>query len=51
MRGAGRVPNLSGLDLEAAGVEHGPRGIVVNEFLQSVSNPAVYAAGDAAHGS
>ncbi len=45
---AGRVPDLDDLDLEAAGVERGKRGVIVNEFLQSTSNPAVYAAGDAA---
>jgi glutathione reductase (NADPH) len=45
---AGRAPDLDALNLDAAGVavEHGR--IVLNEFLQSVSNPAVYAAGDAA---
>lgn len=32
----------------AAGIEWDERGVKVNEFLQSVSNPAVYAAGDAA---
>ena len=48
IHGAGRVPNTAGLDLEAAGVRFGPQGIEVNEFLQSVSNPAVYAAGDVA---
>jgi glutathione reductase (NADPH) len=32
----------------AAGVEHNARGVKVNEYLQSVSNPAVYAAGDVA---
>ena len=45
---AGRVPELDDLDLEAAGVKREKRGVVVNEFLQSVSNPAVYAGGDAA---
>jgi len=45
---AGRVPDLDDLDLRAAGVEFGPKGVRVNEYLQSVSNPAVYAAGDAA---
>ena len=46
---AGRVPDLDPLDLDAAGVERDERGrIKLNEFLQSVSNPAVYAAGDAA---
>jgi glutathione reductase (NADPH) len=45
---AGRAPDLDALNLAAAGVavEHGR--IVLNEFLQSVSNPAIYAAGDAA---
>lgn len=47
---AGRAPDLADLDLTAAGVESGPRGVTVNEYLQSVSNPAVYAAGDAANG-
>lgn len=45
---AGRVPALDDLNLEAAGVDYGPRGVRVNEYLQSVSNPAIYAAGDAA---
>lgn len=45
---AGRVPEIDDLNLEAAGVEWDERGVKVNEFLQSVSNPAVYAAGDAA---
>src|SRR5712691_773345 len=48
VHGAGRVPEIDDLDLETAGVEREKRGIRVNEFLQSVSNPAVYAAGDAA---
>lgn len=45
---AGRVPELDDLDLETAGVRREKRGVVVNQFLQSVSNPAVYAGGDAA---
>ncbi|MDA8301194.1 MAG: NAD(P)/FAD-dependent oxidoreductase [Actinomycetota bacterium] len=45
---AGRVPEVDDLDLGAAGVERGEKGgVAVNEYLQSVSNPAVYAAGDA----
>ncbi len=48
VHGAGRIPDLTDLDLGAAGVETARRGVVVNEYLQSVSNPAVYAAGDAA---
>src|SRR5579859_857616 len=45
---AGRVPEINDLNLDAAGVEWENRGVRVNEFLQSVSIPAVYAAGDAA---
>jgi glutathione reductase (NADPH) len=45
---AGRVPDIDDIDLETAGVERTKRGIAVNDYLQSVSNPAVYAAGDAA---
>jgi glutathione reductase (NADPH) len=44
---AGRVPEIDDLDLEAAGVPRTAAGVVVNDYLQSVSNPAVYAAGDA----
>lgn len=44
---AGRVPDLDALDLTAAGVAVEKGRLVLNEFLQSVSNPAVYAAGDA----
>lgn len=45
---AGRTPNLDPLDLAAAGVESDKGRLKLNEFLQSVSNPAVYAVGDAA---
>ena len=45
---AGRVPDLDPLDLAAAGVANEKGRLMLNEFLQSVSNPAVYAAGDAA---
>src|SRR3989449_10185493 len=49
IHGGGRVPNTDGLDLRAADVATEPDGGVrVNEFLQSVTNPRVYAAGDAA---
>ena len=48
VHGAGRVPELDDLDLDRAGVKREKHGVIVNEYLQSVSNPAVYAGGDAA---
>ncbi|HUP02169.1 MAG TPA: NAD(P)/FAD-dependent oxidoreductase [Gemmatimonadota bacterium] len=48
VHGAGRVAEIDDLDLEAATIERNEGGIAVNGYLQSVSNPAVYAAGDAA---
>jgi glutathione reductase (NADPH) len=49
VHGAGRVPEIDNLDLGAASVQSEKmRGVKVNEYLQSVSNHAVYAAGDAA---
>jgi glutathione reductase (NADPH) len=46
---AGRIPDVDRLNLEAGQIECDERGhLKLNEFLQSVSNPAVYAAGDAA---
>ncbi|MBI3973464.1 MAG: NAD(P)/FAD-dependent oxidoreductase [Chloroflexi bacterium] len=48
VHGAGRVPEIDDLDLDTAGVQYERQGVSVNQYLQSVSNPAVYAAGDAA---
>jgi glutathione reductase (NADPH) len=45
---AGRVAEINDLKLDHAGIEWDKHGVRVNEFLQSVSNPAIYAAGDAA---
>ncbi len=45
---AGRVPDIDDLDLESAHVEREKKGVKVNEYLQSVSNPTIYAGGDAA---
>jgi len=48
VHGAGRVPDIDDMDLKTGEVEHTKRGVTVNDYLQSVSNPNVYAAGDAA---
>ncbi len=48
VHGAGRVPNVDSLDLAAAGIDANKHGVIVNEHLRSLSNPSVYAAGDAA---
>jgi len=45
---AGRVPDIEDLKLESAEVLRTKKGVKVNEFLQSISNASVYAAGDAA---
>jgi pyruvate/2-oxoglutarate dehydrogenase complex dihydrolipoamide dehydrogenase (E3) component len=44
--GAGRTPNVDGLNLEVVGVEYDARrGVVVNDYLQT-TNSQIYAAGD-----
>lgn len=43
---AGRVADIEDLQLEKVNVSHGRRGVEVNEYMQSVSNPNVYACGD-----
>ncbi len=48
VHGAGRVPEIEDLDLDKARIDYEKRGVSVNEYLQSVSNSSVYAAGDAA---
>ncbi|MGH8157438.1 MAG: mercuric reductase [Rhodanobacter sp.] len=46
LTGVGRAPNVQGLDLEAAGVDHDAvSGVAVDDFL-CTSNPRIYAAGD-----
>ncbi|MEO5630167.1 MAG: mercuric reductase [Thermomonas sp.] len=46
MAGVGRLPNLEGMDLDAAGVDADPlAGIRVDDFLRT-SNRRIYAAGD-----
>jgi glutathione reductase (NADPH) len=44
----GRAPDFDALDLAAGGVDTEGGRLRLNEYLQSVSNPSVYAAGDAA---
>jgi pyruvate/2-oxoglutarate dehydrogenase complex dihydrolipoamide dehydrogenase (E3) component len=46
LAGAGRAPNVEGLNLETVGVKYDKKeGIEVNEHLQT-TNPRIYAAGD-----
>ena len=47
VHGAGRTPDLSGLDLENAGIDSKRRGITVNEKMMT-TNAHVYAVGDCA---
>lgn len=47
VHGAGREPALD-IELEKGNVERDKQGVKVNDYLQSVSNPHVYAAGDVA---
>ena len=48
VHGGGRVPEIDELMLSAGGVQFSRAGVHVNEYLQSVSNPMVWAAGDCA---
>ncbi len=43
----GRVPNIEHLNLDAAGVAYGRKGIQVSPFMRT-TNPAIFAAGDCA---
>ena len=45
----GRRPNVNGLGLEVAGIEHSPRGITVDARLRT-SNKRIFAIGDVAGG-
>ena len=42
---AGRVPNVEGLNLEAAGVKYDDEGVTVDDHLRT-SNKSIFAAGD-----
>ncbi len=41
----GRRPNTEGLDLERAGIQYGPKGIAVDEYLRTTT-PNIFACGD-----
>jgi pyruvate/2-oxoglutarate dehydrogenase complex dihydrolipoamide dehydrogenase (E3) component len=43
--GAGRTPNVEGLNLAEVGVEYDSKGVKVNDYLQT-TNPKIFAAGD-----
>lgn len=45
---AGRPPAIFNLKLENAQIAFSKKGILVNKFLQSTTNPRIYVAGDAA---
>ncbi len=44
----GRVASVDGLDLAAAGITAGPRGVEVDKHLRCPGNPRVWAGGDVA---
>lgn len=46
----GRAPALAALDLDAAGIDHADGRLKLDQHFRSVSNQAIYAAGDAAGG-
>ena len=47
VHGAGRIPDIDDMNLDKGNVKFDKGGITVNEYMQSVSNENVYAAGDA----
>jgi glutathione reductase (NADPH) len=47
VNGAGRTPNIDALNLEAAGVDYGRRGVVVNHNMQTTRSN-IFAVGDCA---
>ena len=51
VHGAGRLPALADLDVRQGGIAATEKGITINTYLQSTTNPRVYAAGDAADSS
>ena len=43
---SGRIPAIFNLDLEKGNIAYSERGIEVDKYLRSISNPNVFAAGD-----
>lgn len=48
VHGAGRVPNIDSLDLDAAGIHSSDDGVEIDEFGRCVGNEHIYAGGDVA---
>jgi glutathione reductase (NADPH) len=48
LHGAGRVPELDDLDLDAAGIAHDEHGVLVGDDLRSTNTGHVFAVGDVA---
>ncbi len=46
VNGAGRIPDIDTLDLDAGGVEHASGRVPTDAYLRSISNPAVHLCGD-----
>lgn len=51
VHGSGRIANITDMGLDKASVEWSDDGVLVNQYMQSVSNPNVYSAGDSASSS
>lgn len=47
INGAGRVPNVETLNLEAAGITHERGYIATDDFLRAIDNPHIWVTGDA----
>ena len=47
VNGTGRIANVADLNLDAADIKHDGIRIEVDDYLRSISNPAVWVAGDA----
>lgn len=48
VHGAGRKPDIQGLNLDKPGISASQKGIVVNQYMQCADNPRFFAVGDVA---